>query len=177
MNRKQIKRRRQATPVTQLHPMGCGAACVAFVAEVSCREAVSVLGTEKAGKTGFTLREIAQALAVFGMKYEVHHADGSFREKARVPGTIVFVRRSPRYPFGHYLARSNNRWMDPWINLVTDGNLATARSDFRPRLPSSAQWLIVPDIARIHKRQSANERTFSKSRRSRDPELRRRASE
>ena len=145
----------EATPVTQLHSMGCGAACVAFAAGVSYRRAVSLLGTQKARETGFTLREMVDALAVFGLKYKVHHADGKFQDDARAPGTIVFVRRSPRYPFGHYLARSNNRWMDPWINLPTDGRIATARSGYRSRLPSSAQWLLVPEPARTHNHRSS----------------------
>jgi len=53
-------------------------------------------------------------------------------------GVIVFIKRSVRYPAGHYLARMNGQWMDPWINFPNDQNIKNiknATSGFRKKLP------------------------------------------
>ena len=52
--------------------------------------------------------------------------------------SIVFIKRSRKYPYGHFLARYKNRWMDPWINLP-DKNI---KAGFREILPNEATYLI-----------------------------------
>lgn len=129
-------------PVTQEDEMGCGAACVAFAAGVSYREIVDVLGVQRARTAGFRLKELRDALSSYNLMYRQSHINSISRTKMYEEESIVFIRRSKRYPYGHYLVRHDDRWMDPWINLPHDKELQRARSGYRRRLPGRAQWVV-----------------------------------
>lgn len=131
--------------ITQEDGMGCGVACVAFVAGITYSQAVQKLGKEKAKTIGFHLKELADVLSVYNFTYKCRHANSTSRSEQLSDGTIVFIRRSRRYPYGHYLVRHEDKWMDPWINLIIDSNLARAKSGYRYRLPGQAQWVVLPN--------------------------------
>ena len=130
--------------ITQEDDMGCGAACVAFVANTTYARAVDILGQNKATTVGFQLKELVDSLDHFGLSYEFKHVKPKIEHLIYQDGAIVFIRRSVRYPYGHYLVRKDNLWADPWLNLVLDKNLANAKSGFRKRLPGKAQWVVLP---------------------------------
>ena len=132
-------------PITQQHDFGCGVACVAFVSGVSYPTAVKILGIQQAESTGFWCKELVSNLNLLGLKYKVTYIKP--RRQKRIVYTesmIVFIRRSKRYPFGHYLARYNGQWMDPWINLLFDKDIRHAKSGFRKRLPGKPTYAAVP---------------------------------
>lgn len=124
--------------------MGCGAACVAFVARETYDDIAVMLGKREATTRGFRLRELIVALSNLGHSYNAHRTDGTWRKALNRDGTIVFIERSARYPFGHYLVRYDNKWMDPWVNLVVNRDIRHAKSGFRRRLPGRAQWILTP---------------------------------
>ncbi len=124
--------------------MGCGAACVAFAANKTYQQAVGVLGRQKARSVGFQLKEMVDALSQYGLSYHFKHVKPKTKQSIYEDGVIVFIKRSVKYPYGHYLIRHNGLWADPWINLVLDKNLANARSGYRQRLPGKAQWAVLP---------------------------------
>lgn len=126
--------------ITQKDGMGCGAACVAFAANITYEEAVTELGKNKAQTVGFQLRELVDVLGRYGLNYHYNHVKATSGRGVYPDGTIVFIKRSKRYPYGHYLIRHNGLWADSWINLVLDKNLTNARSGYRKRLPSIVQW-------------------------------------
>jgi hypothetical protein len=128
--------------VRQQHDFGCGAACVAFAAKVSYQESVNVLGAQKASHTGFSCEELVKGLAEFGLTYEFKYIKPRMRKRIHEEGTIVFIRRSKRYPSGHYIIRHNKHWMDPWINLPINKNIYQARPGFRKRLPGKPIYVI-----------------------------------
>lgn len=130
--------------ITQEDDMGCGAACVAFVANKTYQQAAKVLGQEKARSVGFHLKELVDALSQFGLDYRFQHVRTHTKQSIYQEGAIVFIRRSVRYPYGHYIIRHNGLWADPWINLVLDKNLENAKSGYRKRLPGEAQWVVLP---------------------------------
>ena len=103
-------------PVTQKEPLGCGIACVAFVEKVSYKTAktryFNRLGD--AHKTGYLCKDMVKALKRTGKTYDYRHIKGKPKIK---DGSIVFIKRSKRYPEGHYLAKTKKGWMDPWINF------------------------------------------------------------
>jgi hypothetical protein len=146
-------------PVKQLHSMGCGAACVAFIANRSYTITVKYLGESKAQTSGFRLRELTDGLQHFGLDYVPHHAQ--INKRRRLPntiydeGTIVFIEKSERYPYGHYLVRVSNGWMDPWINIRSH-DISLARAGFRKRLPGKPKWMIsrarLPTVQREQRR-------------------------
>jgi len=130
--------------ITQEDGMGCGAACVAFAANKTYKQAVNVLGEHKARSVGFQLKELVIALSHYGLNYHFKHVKPKMKQSIYQNGVIVFIKRSARYPYGHYLIRHNGLWADPWINLALDKNLANAKSGYRQRLPGEAQWAVLP---------------------------------
>lgn len=130
--------------ITQEDGMGCGAACVAFAANKTYKEAVAVLGQDKARTVGFHLKEIVDALSEYELNYRFKHVKPKIKQLIYQEDVIVFIKRSARYPYGHYLIRHNGLWADPWINLVLDKELTNAKSGYRQRLPGEAQWAILP---------------------------------
>ncbi len=130
--------------VTQEDGMGCGAACVAFAAYKTYQQAVKVLGQQKARSTGFQLKELVFGLNHYGFDYHFKHVKPQMKQFIFQEGVIVFIQRSARYPYGHYLIRHNGFWADPWINLVVDKSLVNAKSGYRKRLPGNAQWAVLP---------------------------------
>lgn len=130
-------------PITQQHHFGCGAACVAFVAEVSYRKAVELLGIEKAVKQGFTCQELVVTLQQLGWSFTYKYINAKVQPQIYQDGTIVFIKRSKKYPVGHYLVRYQSQWMDPWINFYANQDISDAQSGWRDRLPGKPIYVLI----------------------------------
>lgn len=128
--------------ITQEDDMGCGAACVAFISGQTYHNSAKILGITKARTVGFHLKELVSGLEHFGITSHFKYV--RLESKSTRRGLIVFIKRSPRYPYGHYLARHNDTWMDPCINLPFDKDIKNAKSGYRKRLPGKAQYVIYP---------------------------------
>ena len=129
--------------IVQKDDFGCGAACVAFAANTTYKEAVKLLGHEKAKTRGYYCKELVYALKYFGLKYEYRYVNYRVKRNLNKDSTIVFIKRCKRYPFGHYLIRCENKWMDPWINLDSaNPDIVNAKSGFRNKLPGKAEYII-----------------------------------
>ena len=130
--------------VTQEDSLGCGIACVAFVCNVSYKTAKKKYfkNLGDADKTGYFCKDIVKALSNADKMYNYKYIKRKIRLKTN---TIVFLKRSKRYPAGHYLVRTINRWMDPWINFNIDKpNVKEANSGFRSRLPGKPIYVVFP---------------------------------
>ncbi len=121
-------------------PHGCSVACIASVTGITYQEALRLFpnGKEKADKTGFYCREIVSALEKKNIRYKYGYIKSRIRSKIYKDGTIVFIKRSKKYPTGHYLCRVNKTWMDPWINFPE----MNKKAGFRKRLPGKSIYLI-----------------------------------
>lgn len=130
--------------ITQKDSFGCSIACVAFVLRVDYKKSKSLFDNHKRSKNfGFLCREIIKTLQKRGLNYGYKYIKHRIRKKIYKPGTIVFIKKSKKYPSGHYLCRTTNKkWMDPWINFPSD--IKEARSGFRKRLPDRAIYVIFP---------------------------------
>ncbi len=122
-------------PIKQEDNFGCSIACLAFVVNKTYKEVVENLGKEKAKKEGFYCREIVEYLKKLGYQAQFHYLKPRWRKKIYKDKTIVFIKRDKRYPFGHYLVRYQDLWMDPWINFSKDKKIKNAKAGFRKRLP------------------------------------------
>lgn len=131
--------------IAQKHTMGCGVASVANVLGISYNRALYLFdnGKENVKDTGFLCKDIVAALNKSGKNYHYGYINQTIRKKIYNPGTIVFIRRSKRYPYGHYLTRSNNRWVDPWINLRYDKEPRHSIAGIRERLLGKAIYAIL----------------------------------
>jgi len=129
--------------VTQEHACGCAVACVAAVLGTTYKKALALFDDPgHAGNRGYYCREIVEALGKAGRRYAYSYVKAG-RDAIRLPGTIVFIRKSAGYPSGHFLARTDGAWMDPWINFP---RVNPACSGFRRRLPGKAGWVIRPAV-------------------------------
>lgn len=130
--------------VRQEDSFGCGLACVASVTNNSYKEArrkyFRDIGRVKT--FGLLCRDLVKGLELADRKYDYKHIKRSerFREN-----TIVFIRRSKRYPSGHYLVKTSKGWMDPWINFsLRNIDVRRAKAGFRKRLPDKPIYAVFP---------------------------------
>lgn len=130
--------------ITQKHHFGCGVACVAYVLHAKYESILPVLGTDKASNRGFYCLELVDALHRFSHQYTWNFVTTKIYDDIFEDGTIVYLKRSKQYPAGHYLARSKNGWMDPWINFNEDHDLTRAKSGFINKLPYRPSYIIKP---------------------------------
>ena len=130
-------------PVVQEDSLGCGIACVAYVCGVKYKTAKEryFRGLGDANKKGFLCKDLVLTFSRAGKVYEYKYL--KTRKQLRAD-TIVFIKRSEKYPFGHYLAKTTKGWMDPWINFSKkELDVTSAKSGFRKRLPGRAVYGIL----------------------------------
>lgn len=124
--------------VVQEDPMGCGVACVAFVLGESYVNALSLFrnGSKKAPTVGFSCKSIVNALNSTGLKYR--HRSVKNENENYSSGSIVFIDYSEEYPYGHFLAKAGDGWMDPWLNIHS----IPRKAGFRDKLPGKPIYVI-----------------------------------
>src|SRR5689334_16837872 len=107
-------------PVKQEDGLGCGVAVTAFILQITYQAALKLFTDGKRRvkeKANFYCPEITNILNNAGFNYRWIKLPKGMKEVEIPPLSIVFVKRSSKLPFGHFLAKYNDQWMDPWINL------------------------------------------------------------
>lgn len=128
--------------VTQKHALGCAVACVAYILNISYKKAHEFFKNPNYATTrGYYCREIVKALENAGLRYGYRYVKSSKRKLLSLDNIMVFIKRSKKYPGGHYLVYRNKKWMNPWINFPY---INPAKSGFSEKLPGKVQWLIYP---------------------------------
>lgn len=121
--------------------LGCAVACVAFILKIKYKNARELFkgGEKKAQTLGFYCKEIVEVLNRAGHNYQYKYIKPKARSKVCKQGSIVFIKRSKKYIYGHYLVRSEKKWMDSWINLPDE----SIKAGFRKRLPGKAIYAVL----------------------------------
>lgn len=132
--------------VTQLDELGCGLACVAFIGNLNYQSARSFLGHNEARVHGFYCRDIVRLLRVLGHGYAYKYVNKKTKPLIFMEGSIVYIRKSKEYPKGHYLTRTQGRWMDPWINFKQNQDIKLAYSGYRNRLPGQPIYVVYKEL-------------------------------
>ena len=130
--------------VRQEDSLGCAVACVAFILNISYQEGLALFkdgNIRVRYEANFYCPEIVGILNKKGARYAWKKLGDKSKSEMYKDYSIVFVRRSRKYPYGHFLARYRNKWMDPWINLP-DKNI---KAGFRETLPDEPTYLIYPN--------------------------------
>lgn len=129
-------------PIKQESQLGCAVACVAYLLNIPYREALRLFsdGKRKAETVGFICKEIIFALKSKGLNYKYKYLKEKYRQKIYKLNSIVFLRRSKKYPAGHYLCRASDKWMDPWVNFPD----SKIEAGFRKKLPEKPIYFIYP---------------------------------
>ena len=131
-------------PASQKDEFGCGIACLSFVLNIGYKESLKLFpnGKKKSEKNGFYCKEIVSVLRKNGLDSKFNCLKPKLLKKIYKENTIVFIRRSKKYPQGHYLCRYKNLWMDPWINFLKNKDVNKARPGFRKKLPGKPIYAI-----------------------------------
>lgn len=117
-------------PVAQEDGLGCAVACVAFVLNIPYPQAVNLFqdGQRRVKEeANFYCPEIVKILNTHGKNYKWKKLPQGVKEEEIEELSIVFVDRSKKLPFGHFLTKYKNQWMDPWINVPA----TPIRAEFR----------------------------------------------
>jgi hypothetical protein len=130
-------------PVKQEDGLGCAVACVAFILGVNYLEALQLFEDGKRRvkeEANFYCPEIVKILNKKGLNYSWKKLNEKDIKMINNNLSIVFIKASGMYPFGHFLARYKDTWMDPWINLP----YVNRRAGFRKILPGIPTYIISP---------------------------------
>jgi len=123
--------------VTQEEQAGCGVACVASILKLKYRQAKKLF--KKNSTKGYYCKELVSALRKSGKNYSYKKISHSTKKYLNENGTIVFIRKSKKYPIGHYLLKTKNGWMNSWINYPS---IKPVKSGYNKKLPGKPQWIL-----------------------------------
>jgi hypothetical protein len=129
-------------PIKQEDEYGCSVACLANFLNTDYDSTKLLFDKDKAGTVGYACKEIVNALSKKGIESNYRYLKPRLRTTIYEDGTIVFIKRCTRYPTGHYLLRSNGKWIDPWVNFQVDKNIKNAIAGCRLRLPGKPIYAI-----------------------------------
>ncbi len=137
-----IKSKKLGRPITQKHCMGCGIACVSYIAKKTYDKVLEKYPTKNHAWTrGFYCKDLVKLLAMEGYYYKWRKVkkDESISE---IPlKSIVFIARSDEYPVGHFMVKeSKNKYMNPWINHP---EMSPAKSGFQKEI-GSISYVVEP---------------------------------
>lgn len=128
-------------PVRQENGLGCAVACVAFVLKIPYSEALTSFFDGKRRikeEANFYCPEIVKILNSEGLSYVWQKLKKKNLGVIDKNLSIVFIKKSSKYPYGHFLCRYNNSWMDPWINLPNKN----IEAGFRKELPGEPTYVV-----------------------------------
>lgn len=128
--------------ITQKDYYGCGIACFAFVNGITYNEATKYFHMEYANTRGYYKNDFIKAFDLIGKNYDGDIITWKTIPKIYNQGSIIFIDRSNVYPAGHFLARSKNNFMDPWVNFIENKEIKNARSGFVEELPGIPVYIM-----------------------------------
>jgi hypothetical protein len=128
--------------IAQEHGMGCGVASVAFLLNISYKQALELFDKPaNAWSKEYYCRDIVASLSKANRKYKSSLFKLTKKELLGLDNIIVYIKPSAAYPAGHYLAKAKNKWMNPWINFPY---ISPAKSGFQKELPGDVSYIIHP---------------------------------
>ena len=128
--------------IVQEHAMGCAVSCVAYLTKISYKKSLGLFPNPKlAAARGSYCSEITLALKKKKLIYKWIKISPKAKNLLKEKDIIVFIGKSEKYPLGHFLLKTNNGWMNPWVNFPC---IAPAKAGFEKTLPGKAQWIIYP---------------------------------
>src|SRR3989344_7729954 len=94
--------------ITQEEPMGCGIACVAVALNKNYSSTRELFDNpEYASTRGYYCRELVRVLNKKFRNYVSEKFNEKNKNSLNQNGMIVFIKRSKKYPLGHYLIKTS----------------------------------------------------------------------
>lgn len=125
--------------VPQEEPMGCGVACVASLLKINYKKSLKLFNRKNANYPNFYCREIVKIIKKEELSYKHNKVTKKTKRHINKIGSIVFIKKSERYLYGHFLLKTKEGFMDPWINHP---KINPAKAGFRKKLSGIPQWVI-----------------------------------
>jgi ABC-type bacteriocin/lantibiotic exporter with double-glycine peptidase domain len=125
--------------VAQEHSMGCGMACVASILKIKYEDALELSNKKYAFRRGYYYKDLISALRKKGLRYKSAKVNTGNMKYMNKPGSIIFIKKSKKYPVGHYVLKTRRGWMNPWINYP---KINPAKAGFQKKLPGKAQSIL-----------------------------------
>ena len=122
--------------------MGCSVACVASLTNSSYKQAQKLFEKNHSATRGYYLDEVVRALAKKGFNYKSGKLTAKTKKYLAKNGSIIFIKRSKKFPAGHYLLRTSKGWMNSWQNYP---KISPARAGFDRQLPGEVQYIIFQE--------------------------------
>jgi hypothetical protein len=135
-------------PVAQEDDLGCAVACVAFILQITYSEALELFedGERRVkSKANFYCPEIVTILNSNGLHYSWNKLEKTATESEITNLSIVFVKKSKKLPYGHFLCKYQNQWMDPWINLPD----IPIKGGFKNSTSGIPTYIIFPIVTKL----------------------------
>ena len=124
--------------ISQEHIMGCSVACVASLLGISYKKSLKLFNKKYVFTRGYYLKDIVLALKKKRIIYNYSKVNDKNKKHLKIPGTIVFIKRSKKYSAGHYLLKTNKGWMNSWINYPE----INSKAGFNKKLLGESQWIL-----------------------------------
>ena len=86
--------------------MGCGVACVASLLGISYRESLNLFNRKHANVPNFYCKEIVNILKNRKLNYRYNKVTKKTEQHIHKIGSIVFIRKSEKYFYGHFLLKT-----------------------------------------------------------------------
>lgn len=129
--------------VAQEEGMGCGIACVASVLGISYQEARKISeNPDWSYSKGYGCKDLANILNKKGKNYIYKKFKSDHNSLLKKSGTIVFVKEGYDDLWGHYLLKTDNGWMDCWINWPS---INPAKAGYHKELIGEPKWIIYEE--------------------------------
>ena len=138
--------KRNRAGVTQEDSLGCGVACIAYILGITYKKALTLFETpSKAQNKGYTVKELANVLnKVSNTIYKTKYV-GRSENLTILSETIIYCKKCPEFQFGHYLVKTSDGYMDPFINLKdASGDVTLAKSGFRKSIAEKVVLIVFP---------------------------------
>ena len=130
---------------------GCGIACLANLLvkpydEIKKDFEAKFYSIEK----GIKVFDIVRYLETKGLKYNSKFFNPSkkyviniteAKKFSKIENSITLIIRSEKYPIGHYLLKTKNGWIDPWLGYPSIDNV---RAGLKKELPDSPWYVLYP---------------------------------
>ena len=126
--------------IAQEASVGCAIACAASLTSLSYKQMRSYFDNAKReSTTGFYNRDIIKALSKSKITARASSIKRFGKRSIKI-GTVVFIKPSKKYLAGHYLLKTKNGWMNPWINYP---NINPAKAGYQKKLLGKVAWVIL----------------------------------
>lgn len=130
---------------------GCGIACLANLLDIPYDKVKRDFETKFYSiEDGVRIFDIVNYLKTRNLYYKSKFFNQNKRHLSsredvdkfsKITGSITLIAKNEKYPIGHYLFRTKNGWVDPWLDFPI---IDRVRAGIRKDLPGNPWYVLYP---------------------------------